>query len=151
MGSPRFQAADGGGAFAADRLEETPGAFVKIPLVGSFEVHDSHDESIDAWKADGRRRFLVSDNMALFLSEGEVARPNAGLYLVPARTSPVFYMNTAVVDDNMTWMSSVTPKSMKGAADKKAHLKNAMNSVMFDVSCDIAKDDELRFWGAACN
>lgn len=140
---------DGHGVFAQKRFDDGPGLFLKMPLVGSFEVHDNNsaDDSVLAEKRDGLPRVLVSDNMPLFLSENEVARPNAALYLVPAKISPVFYMHSLqggdALEPNIKLMSVLTPRSFKGVEEKKAYLKNAMNSVTVDISCVVEKDTEL--------
>lgn len=134
------------GLFAAKRLEDTPGVFLKLPLVGSFEVHDSVDDSVEASKKDGLPRFLVSDNMHLFLSDCEVARPKAKLYLVPADTSPLFYMKssgTDVAKENVTFMSVLTARAFRPVVEKKAYLRNAMNGVMFDVDRTVEIDEEM--------
>lgn len=147
---PCFRSFQGSGArcglFADQRLDDTPGAFLRMPLVGSFEVHDSVDDSVDASKKDGLPRFLVSDNMTMFLSNFEVARPKAGLYLVPANTSPLFYLKSSGTDEskeNLTFMSVLTGRGFRVVADKKTYLRNATNSVMFDVDRTIEKDEEV--------
>lgn len=118
-----------------------------MPLVGYFEVHDSVNDSVDAGRDDGLPRFLVSDNMNLFLSEGEVATPNAGLYLVPHKTSPLFYMNSSVDDaesENLESISLLTSKTLAGTSTEiKEHLRKALNSLTFSLTCDVAKDTEL--------
>lgn len=138
----------GHGVFANKRLSAGGGTFLKMPLEGSFEVYDSVDDSVEATKDDGLPRFLLSDNMALFLSEGEVARPNAGLYIVPAKTSPLFYVNSSrtpehKADETLTFMPVLMARSFRGVEDKRAYLRNAMNSVMFDIARDVEKDVEL--------
>lgn len=117
-----------------------------MPLVGSFEVHDSVDDSVEASKEDGLHRFLVSRNMTLFLSDFEVARPGAGLYLVPDKTSPLFYLKTSGTDasvENFVSMSVLTARGFRAVDEKKAYLRNAMNSVMFHVDHTIEKGEEL--------
>lgn len=134
----------GRGLFATKTL--SPGEFLHMPLVGSFEVHDSLSDSIEAGKEDGVPRFLVSDTMALFLSEGEVARPNAGLYLVPDKTSPLFYMNSSCrnpANENFQFRSVLKTREFRGTDDKKKFLRNALNSVVFVVTSTVERDTEL--------
>lgn len=134
------------GLFATKSLSGAPGVFLKIPLVGRFEVHDSVEDSVEAGKDDGLPRFLFSDNMALFLSDGEIARPNAGLYIVPDKTSPLCYLNSSCTDpesENFTFMSVLRARDFKGMEDKELHLRNAMHSVQFDLSRNVDRGTEL--------
>ena len=72
--------------------------FIPVPLEGSFEVHDSREDCLEVAKKSGIARFIVCDDVSPFLSKSEVARPTSGLYLVPARTCPLFYMNSFAGD-----------------------------------------------------
>ena len=84
--------------------------------------------------------------MSMFLSDFEVARPRAGLYLVPENTSPLFYMKSSGIDasqKNSSCNTVLTGRGFRAADDKEAYLKNATNSVMFDIECIIEKGQEV--------
>lgn len=68
--------------------------FIPVSLEGSFEVHDSLDDCLDAAKKNGISRFKVCDNMPHFLFNSEVSRPTSALYLVPDRTYPKIHRIT---------------------------------------------------------
>jgi len=138
----------GKGLFAKRLFSGARGDFLELPLVGSFEVHDSEPDSVEATKRDGLPRFLVSSNMGQFLSDGEVARPKAGLYLVPHKASPLFYMNSSSRDadaENFSYNSVLTPSVWKGGddMDKVACLKNATNCILFNVEDEVQRDTEM--------
>ena len=136
----------GQGLFTTNTFSGTKGSFIQMPLVGSFEVHDSVGDSIEAGKEDGLPRFLVSENMAIFLSEGEVARPKAGLYLVPHKTSPLFYMNSSCTDpdkENFQFSSVLKARDFRGVEDKANFLRKAPNAVLFYLACGVERDTEL--------
>ena len=111
-------------------------------------MQDSYEDAVEATIEDGLPRFLVSENMSMFLSAGEVARPNAGLYLVPHKTSPLFYMNSSSRKaelENFSFESVLKPREFKGMEeeDRLEFLRKSPNSVLFDLTARVERDTEL--------
>ena len=111
-------------------------------------MHDSELDSVDATKRDGLPWFLVSSNMGQFLIDGEVAKPKAGLYLVPHKASPLFYMKFIIQRcrrgeflvqlcfDASVWKG-------RDDMDKVAFLKNATNCILFNVEREVQRDTDM--------
>lgn len=123
------------------------GSFIPVPLAGRFEVHDNEEGCWQAVKRDGVPRFLVLPNITPLLSGSEVARPTSALYLVPDKTSPLYYMNSSATDvekENFAEEIKLKPsRDFKGGLDVKEYLGNPQNCVSFDISVDVAAGTEL--------
>lgn len=136
----------GRGLFASKEFA-SPENFIPVPLVGSFEVHDSLDDCLEVAKKSGIPRFRVCDNTFPFLSKSEVARPFSGLYLVPDRTCPLFYMNSARDDEVQNFTARTILKPSRdfrgGEIDIKDFLRDAKNSLCFSINCRVPKGTEL--------
>lgn len=110
-------------------------------------MHDNVEGCLQAVLRDGAPRFLVSKNLAPFLSGSEVARPTSALYLVPDRTSPLFYMNSSSREpDKENFEARITLKpsrDFKGGVDISSYLGNPKNCVNFDLSVGVVGGTEL--------
>lgn len=85
--------------------------------------------------------------MTMVLSDFEVARLNAGLYLVPAKTSPLFYLKSSGGTDasmeNFMFISALTARGFRAVDRNKYYHGKTMNSVIFKIDCTIEKGKEL--------
>ena len=122
--------------------------FIPVPLEGSFEVHDSREDCLEVAKKSGIPRFRVCDDVSPFLSKSEVARPTSGLYLVPDRTCPLFYMNSSAGDaevENFAAKIILKPRwDLKGGVvNVNDLLRNAKNSMRITISERVQKGTEL--------
>lgn len=142
---PQGSSLHGLGIFASQDLVKAD--FPALCLMGNFVVLDDVEVE-NAMRTDGVPRYAVCDGAEFkqILESYEVAREGAALYLTPDRTSPLFYMNSSCTLDaakaNMSKESRFTSHNVD-CKSAKTLLSDAKEGVMFTISRDVQKGEEL--------
>lgn len=121
--------------------------FVGIPLMGSFEIYDDVVADVRApMAADGIPRYSVVEGAKFqkILESYEVSREGAKLFLRPDPACVLYYMNSSYPDVERANMSKENVFSGKKGSEK-ALLLNADEGVVFKLSRDVKKGEELLF------